>query len=369
MNRFFYSAVLGAATMYFFDPQAGRRRRARTRDKLQHAERRLRDAYDVTLRDAQHRARGLQAMSRRLMRREENVPDETLVERVRAVLGHYVSHPHAIEVAADGGEVVLSGPILAHEVPGLLGAVKHVAGAHRVESRLEVHREAGNVSSLQGGVRRRGQRFELLQANWSPSARVLVGTLALGLLMRRGVMSRLGGAALLARAITNLDFPTLFGFSGAEDGIEAQKTICVQAPVEKVFDFWSHFENFPRFMSQVRGVHIAGNRSHWVVRGPAGMAVEWTSEVVRSEPNALIEWRSTSDSQVKHEGVVRFEPTDDGGTRVTVCLCYVPPAGALGHAVASLFGADPKSEMDADLMRMKSMIETGKRPHDAAQPA
>jgi len=369
MNRFFYSAVLGAATMYFLDPQAGRRRRARTRDKLQHAERRLRDAYDVTLRDAQHRARGLQAMSRKLMRRGEDVPDGTLVGRVRAVLGRYVSHPHAIEVSANGGEVVLSGPILADEAPGLLGALKHVAGVRRVESRLEVHREAGNVSSLQGGVRRRGQRFELLQANWSPSARVLVGTLALGLLMRRGVVSRLGGVALLARAITNLDFATLFGFAGAEDGIEVQKTICVQAPVEKVFDFWSHFENFPRFMSQVRDVHIAGNRSHWVVRGPAGMAVEWTSEVVRSEPNALIEWRSTPDSQVKHEGAVRFEPTDDGGTRVTVCLCYVPPAGALGHAVASLFGADPKSEMDADLMRMKSMIETGKRPHDAAQPA
>jgi len=46
----------------------------------------------------------------------------------------------------------------------------------------------------------------------------------------------------------------------------------------------------------------------------------------------------------------------------------VPPAGAFGHAVASLFGADPKSDMDADLMRMKSMIETGRAPHDAAQP-
>jgi uncharacterized membrane protein len=369
MNRLLTSVALGAAAMYFFDPQAGRRRRARTRDKVLRAERRLRDVYDVTLRDAQHRATGLQAMSRRLLRREGNVSDETLVGRVRAVLGRHVSHPHAIEVSADGGQIVLSGPILADEVPGLLGAVKHVAGARRVESRLEVHREAGNVSSLQGGVPRRGQRFELLQANWSPSARVLVGALGVGLLMRRGLFSRLGGAALFARAATNLEFATLFGFSGAEDGIEVQKTICVQAPVDKVFDFWSHFENFPRFMSQVRDVHIAGNRSHWVVRGPAGMAVEWTSEVVRSEPNALIEWRSTSDSQVKHEGAVRFEPTDDGGTRVTVCLCYVPPAGALGHAVASLFGADPKSEMDADLMRMKSMIETGKRPHDAAQPA
>jgi uncharacterized membrane protein len=368
MNRLLTSVALGAAAMYFFDPQAGRRRRARTRDKVLRAERRLRDAYDVTLRDAQHRATGLQAMSRRLLRREGNVSDETLVGRVRAVLGRHVSHPHAIEVSADGGQIVLSGPILADEVPGLLGAVKHVAGARRVESRLEVHREAGNVSSLQGGVPRRGQRFELLQANWSPSARVLVGALGVGLLMRRGLFSRLGGAALFARAATNLEFATLFGFSGAEDGIEVQKTICVQAPVDKVFDFWSHFENFPRFMSQVRDVHIAGNRSHWVVRGPAGMAVEWTSEVVRSEPNALIEWRSTSDSQVKHEGAVRFEPTDDGGTRVTVCLCYVPPAGALGHAVASLFGADPKSEMDADLMRMKSMIETGRAPHDAAKP-
>jgi hypothetical protein len=37
--------------------------------------------------------------------------------------------------------------------------------------------------------------------------------------------------------------------------------------------------------------------------------------------------------------------------------------------VATLFGADPKAEMDADLLRMKTMIETGRRPHDAARPA
>jgi hypothetical protein len=32
-----------------------------------------------------------------------------------------------------------------------------------------------------------------------------------------------------------------------------------------------------------------------------------------------------------------------------------------------LIGADPKSRMDQDLMRMKSMIETGVQPHDAAR--
>jgi uncharacterized membrane protein len=285
------------------------------------------------------------------------------------MIGRYVSHPHAIEVEASDGEVALSGPVLAHEVPALLGAVKGVSGVRRVSNQLIVHKEPGNISSLQGGVPRRGQRFELLQDNWSPAARLVVGTIGLGLLLRGGLIGRLGGAALLARAITNLDFATLIGMGAPEDGIEVHKTLCVDAPVEQVFDFWSHFENFPHFMSRVRDVHVAGNRSHWVVRGPAGVDVEWTSDVVKSEPNAFIEWRSTPDSEVKHEGEVRFEPMADGGTRINIRMCYLPPAGALGHALAAMFGADPKSEMDADLMRMKSMIETGKAPHDAAQPA
>jgi len=41
-------------------------------------------------------------------------------------------------------------------------------------------------------------------------------------------------------------------------------------------------------------------------------------------------------------------------------MWYRPPAGVLGHYVASLFGADPKSEMDDDMVRLKSLIEIGK---------
>lgn len=52
-----------------------------------------------------------------------------------------------------------------------------------------------------------------------------------------------------------------------------------------------------------------------------------------------------------------------------VKLSYNPVAGGLGHAVASLFGADPESEMHEDLMRMKAFIETNIPPHDAAQPS
>jgi len=368
MNRLLASAVTGALAMYFLDPSAGRRRRARTRDRAGRMARKAADAYEVTLRDVRHRAQGLQAMGQRLLRRADEVSDPKLVGRVRAVLGRYVSHPHAIEVSAASGHVTLSGPILAGEVHSLVHAVKQVPGVCGATNRLEVHNEPGKVSALQGGVPRRGQRFELLQDNWSPSARVAVGGIGLALLIRSNPLYRLGGAALLARAITNLDFATLLGFAGPGEGIEVQKTIHVNAPVDKVFAFWSHYESFPHFMSRVRDVHLAGNRSHWVVRGPAGVAVEWTSEVTQLIPETLIAWRATTDSEVKHAGEVRFAP-EDGGTRLMVRLYYLPPAGALGHAVASLFGADAKSEMDADLMRMKTSIESGHAPHDAAQPA
>ena len=63
---------------------------------------------------------------------------------------------------------------------------------------------------------------------------------------------------------------------------------------------------------------------------------------------------------IANAGVIRFEPTDDGGTRVDIRLSYNPPAGALGHLAALLFGDDPKSAMDEDLVRLKSLLEEGK---------
>ncbi len=48
------------------------------------------------------------------------------------------------------------------------------------------------------------------------------------------------------------------------------------------------------------------------------------------------------------------------GTRIHVQLSYTPPAGAVGHSLAALLGADPKQAMDEDLVRFKSLIEEGK---------
>ena len=377
MNPIFLGgAVVGVALMYFLDPNSGRRRRARTRDKVVHAARVVNEGAKVTARDTVHRAQGAWAEAKRLFSHEEkSVDSDTLIGRVRAVLGRLVSHPHAIEVTSSGGHVALLGPILSYEVRPLLRAVRRVPGVRAVSDQLTVYNEPGNVSSLQGGEPRTGERFELLQENWSPAARLIAGGVGAALMLtatraRGGMGALLGvsGSALLARAAANRDLKSLLGFG--ERGITVQKTIHVAAPIERVFDFWTDYQNFPRFMHNVRDVRpLAENRSAWVVAGPAGVPVQWTAEVTRLVPGELIEWRSVSDSDVRHEGYVHFETNGDGGTRVSVHLSYIPPAGAFGHAVATMFGADPKSEMDADLLRMKSMIETGHPPHDAARPS
>jgi uncharacterized membrane protein len=155
---------------------------------------------------------------------------------------------------------------------------------------------------------------------------------------------------------------------GAKGGnaIPVHKTLRVNAPVDQVFQLLARYENFPLFMRNVRQVHAHRNgRSHWIVAGPAGVSVEWDAVTTRFEPNRLLAWRTVSNSAVRHAGNIRFEP-QNGGTRLEIQLSYNPPAGALGHVVARLFGADPKTELDEDLLRLKSFLESGKPPRDAA---
>jgi uncharacterized membrane protein len=62
----------------------------------------------------------------------------------------------------------------------------------------------------------------------------------------------------------------------------------------------------------------------------------------------------------RHEGEVHFEHVGEHGTRVNVHMAYHPPGGALTHAVAEFLLADPKTVLDRDLLRLKSLLEGGK---------
>jgi uncharacterized membrane protein/uncharacterized protein YwbE len=373
MNRnllFLGGIGIGAGLMYVFDPDKGRRRRAMARDAVNHAVNVADDAIGKTSRDLSNRAQGLVAELSSMFKRDE-AEDEVIAARVRSKLGRAVSHPHAINVAVNQGRVTLTGQILAGEVNQLVKKVCLVRGVTGVENRLEAHEQAGSISSLQGGSPHNGKTFELAQSNWSPAARFLMG-LGGGLLAaygarQKGIFSAAAGLGLITRSLTNMEMKDLIGLGG-NHGISAQKTITINAPVKKVFELWNHHENFPHFMSRVREVTDLGNgHYHWTVAGPAGIPVEWEAVITKLEPNRLITWQSAPGSMVEQHGAVRFQPDGKNKTVVDVRLSYHPPAGAVGHALAALFGADPKSEMNADLMRMKSFIETGHQPHDAAE--
>ena len=169
---------LGAGFMYLFDPDRGRRRRALLRDKAVHAFHVTKDTLNTGARDLIHRATGVPAEARaRLM--EGTVSDETLEARVRAKLGHCVSHPHAIHVAADQGWVTLSGLVLAEEVCGLLEDVASVHGVIYIVNRLEVHAHAAQAPALQGEA----PGTERSATEWSPATRLLVGVAGGALLL------------------------------------------------------------------------------------------------------------------------------------------------------------------------------------------
>ena len=177
-NRSLLSGIaIGAALALAFDSNLGNRRRALIRDKVIRGRRMTSEALDATVRDLGNRARGIAAATRgRLV--SEHVDDRRLLERVRAKLGRVCSHPRAIDVYVHDGEVTLIGPVMADEVRDLLTAAASVRGVHSVINDLEPHDSAEGIPALQGEGRVAGPTLDLMQPNWAPATRALVGAAA-----------------------------------------------------------------------------------------------------------------------------------------------------------------------------------------------
>ncbi len=141
--------------------------------------------------------------------------------------------------------------------------------------------------------------------------------------------------------------------------VDIQKTLRIEAPVGQVYAFWRDYRNFPLFLSKVRQVEDLGaGRSRWVLDGPEG-TLEWTATITVEAPGALLAWRSEPGSVLENAGAVRFSQ-EGTGTRLDLRFCYNPPTEA-GAAVAELFGADPRAQLNQVLGRLKSLLESDTR--------
>lgn len=367
-------AAAGALLMYMLDPDRGGARRAQSAAAVRNAGARTSSALGNVWRGAGERigAAGDELRDRAAdMAEGAGARSGSALERMGHAAGEALDTglDKARDTLARASDAVGSG----------MDKARHALSRTADEGGSTVGDGMDRTRELARDMRTRMR--DTLQAGpsgeWTPTVRNSAlaggGLLALYALSRRSPLAwmlGLAGAALLARGATN---QPLLGMLrgrgiGMDQTIDFSKSIHIDAAPDDVYDLWTHYENFPHFMSHVVEVRDLGRgRSHWVVRGPGGSEFEWNAVLTEQSRPHRLAWRSEAGAEIPQSGSIQFEP-HRGGTRVTVHMSYTPPAGAIGHGLATLLGSDPKSQMDDDLARMKAFIERGAVPRDAARP-
>jgi uncharacterized membrane protein len=124
-----------------------------------------------------------------------------------------------------------------------------------------------------------------------------------------------------------------------------EKSVEVTAPVRPVYNQWTQFEEFPRFMAGVKEVRqLDDTHLHWHAE-VWGKDKEWDAEITEQVPDQVISWRSTSGAH--NAGSVRFEPVSHDRTRVKLIMEY-QPEGAVEKAgdAVGLFSAKVQKSID-----------------------
>lgn len=131
-------------------------------------------------------------------------------------------------------------------------------------------------------------------------------------------------------------------------------SIEVNAPLQRVYDQWTHFEEFPRFMEGVDEVReVRPNQLFWKAK-IGGIEKQWEAEISEQVPNERIAWQSVGGAP--NRGAVTFEALEVSRTRVTLTMEY-EPEGFVEKA-ADVLGI-PFSEVESDLNRFREFMENG----------
>jgi len=150
----------------------------------------------------------------------------------------------------------------------------------------------------------------------------------------------------------------------ASESIKVRQSITINKTPQELYRYWRDFVNLPRFMTQLESVTVLSERrSQWKVSAPAGLTVEWEAEIISDKENELIAWQSLPGARVSNAGSVQFKELSAGrGTEVKVEIDYEPPVGAIGAAIASLFGKAPSHQIQESLRNFKQIMEASEIP-------
>src|SRR5436309_2806557 len=112
--------------------------------------------------------------------------------------------------------------------------------------------------------------------------------------MNRKMQMLIAGAGAAAgfvvvRTLTSKRINTLpYGY-----GIKLKKAITINANAEQLYRYWRNLGNIPKLFDNVLSIEILDEvRSHWTLRVPGGINLEWSAEITVDRPNEMIGWRS-----------------------------------------------------------------------------
>jgi uncharacterized membrane protein len=147
-------------------------------------------------------------------------------------------------------------------------------------------------------------------------------------------------------------------------GTKLKKSVTVNRSAEELYNHWRNLENIPKFIGDIVSVKIIDDdRSHWTLKVPGGMDLEWDAVITVNRKNEMIGWRSITGADIDNAGYVRFDRATGGrGTVVRVALQYNPPGGKFGAALSTLLGEKPGAQVEKALRRFKQLMEAGEIP-------
>jgi uncharacterized membrane protein len=134
-----------------------------------------------------------------------------------------------------------------------------------------------------------------------------------------------------------------------------KRTIIINAPVEKVFDYIADSNNLPEFWpSMVEVKDVEKDKSFRWVYKMAGMRFEGSSEVIESIANERRVTKSTSG--IPNTFMWTYQP-EQGGTRLTLEIEYTVPIPLLGKLAEVFIVKMNEREADIMLANLKARME------------
>jgi uncharacterized membrane protein len=134
---------------------------------------------------------------------------------------------------------------------------------------------------------------------------------------------------------------------------EVQRHVDINCPVSTVYNQFTQFEEFPRFMAGVKRIKQLDDKTlHWEIE-IGGVHREFDAKITEQIPDKRIAWKSIDGKT--HSGVVDFHRLSDNRTRVNLQIAYDPQGFA--ENAADFLGIISQ-RVEGDLQRFKEFIES-----------